>query len=188
MKKFSQSKNFLNGFTLIELLVVMAVIGIMAGTILIVSKDGVNRARDARRISEAFQIINALKLYSVAYGIYPVSTDADDPDCLIHGIQWDRGNELDPADEFLKVLETDKFLTPTPKERYIKSGECTTRYAKVVNPCDGQCLGSYGIFYAACEGDQCPVNERPACCAGSTWAEGSGDEDKSDIIVFLKDD
>lgn len=185
MKKFLQHKQ---GFTLIELIIVMAIIGIMSGFVLVVSKDGVNRARDAGRISEAFQIINALKLYDTTYGIYPTSTDVNDPNCLIHGVQWDRGNTVDPADEFLQVLENDKFLTPSPKERHNNSGQCTFRYAKVVNPCDGQCLGSYGIFYLSCEGKQCPVNERPICCNGSSWADGSGEADKSDIFVFLKDD
>jgi len=183
------AKNFLQfskGFTLIELLVVIAIMGIMAGTVLLASSRGLDQARDARRIEEAFQIANALNMYQTTYNVLPEITDTDDSGCLIHGVNWDKGNSQDAQDDFLKALEDEKFMTPTPREWRSGMEGCTFRYAKIKNPCDGQCLGTYAIFYAACESNKCPVSERPDCCGGSSWTEGTGEADKSDIVIFIK--
>lgn len=179
-------KKISSGFTLIELLVVIAIIGILAGTVLLTSIRGVDQARDARRTEEAFQIANALNMYQTTFQALPVSSDIDDAGCLIHGITWDKGTSNDPTDEFMKVMEDEGFMTPCPREWKSNMATCTYRYANVDNPCDGQCVGTYSIFYAKCESEKCPVGERPDCCDGSSWTEGSGDEDKSDIIIFIK--
>ncbi|MEK7104156.1 MAG: prepilin-type N-terminal cleavage/methylation domain-containing protein [Patescibacteria group bacterium] len=174
------------GFTLIELLVVIAIMGVMAGTVLLASSRGLDQARDARRIQEAYQIATALKMYQTTYNVLPATNDINDSGCLIYGVNWDKGNSQDGADDFLKALEDEKFMSPAPREWRSDMAGCTYRYAKAVNPCDGQCVGTYGILYVACESNKCPVSERPDCCNGSSWTEGTGEADKSDIFIFTK--
>ena len=174
------------GFTLIELIVVIAVIGVMAGTVLVASSRGLDQARDARRIEEAFQISNALSMYQAANKTLPISTDINDSGCVFYGITWDKGSLQDSSDEIIKELENEGFMTPTPKEWRSVTVGCTYRYAKVTDPCDGLCPGTYSILYVACESNKCPTKERPACCDGSSWTEGVGEADKSDIFIFVK--
>jgi len=61
------------GFTLIEMLIVVAIIGILAGAVLVglgpVQKGG----RDARRLSDLRQVQNGLELYFNKNGTYPAS-------------------------------------------------------------------------------------------------------------------
>jgi general secretion pathway protein G len=62
------------GFTLIELLVVVAIISMLAGTILVSFQDPKKRARDTRRMEQINQIAKALELYNNKTGHFPVST------------------------------------------------------------------------------------------------------------------
>ena len=180
------NKKNLTGFTLIELLVVISVMGVMAGAVMFASQRGLDQARDARRTEEVFQVASALTMFYTSYGYYPTTTDTNDG-CNIHGVDWDRGNSIDLNDKFIATLETENFMTPTPKEWRSDMPVCSYRYAKVTNPCDGQCVGNYAILYAACESEKCPTDERADCCDGSSWTEGAGEADKSDIIIFLKE-
>jgi type II secretion system protein G len=68
-------KNREKGFTLIELLVVVAIIGILASTILVSLGSARAKARDARRVSDISQLKNALELYFSTYGRYPKSAE-----------------------------------------------------------------------------------------------------------------
>jgi prepilin-type N-terminal cleavage/methylation domain-containing protein len=61
------------GFTLIELLVVVAIIGLIASTVLASLERSRVGARDAQRIQEARQLITALELYRNQNGQYPCS-------------------------------------------------------------------------------------------------------------------
>ncbi len=174
------------GFTLLELLVVIAVIGILAGTIISTSIRGTLQARDTRRIQELYQIVHGLQLYYSTYGQYPDNTDSGDIDCWG---DWDAGNIVNgEADSFIKPLSDEEFLLVTPKEwRDIKDGggsQCIYRYLRVTDPCCG-CSGTYAVLYGACEAGNCPVNERPTCC--TCWDEGAGDNDPYDIAIFLRE-
>ena len=51
------------GFTLIELMVVIAIIGLMASTVLVAVQGARAKGRNARRMSDMLQIRNALELY-----------------------------------------------------------------------------------------------------------------------------
>jgi len=126
----------------------------------------------------------------VSFKHYPGNTDFDDVDCSFHGITWDAGNKAIEPDDFIKPLQDEGFLTLLPKEwmgAAVRGESCVYRYARVENPCDGQCVGTYAILYAACESAFCPTGERPSCCDGSSWGEGGGDNDAYDIAIFLKE-
>ncbi len=175
------------GFTLIELLVVITIIGILAGMVVLSSVRGTAQARDARRIQELYQIANALLQYKSVNKQFPAG--ADDAvlgcDTLANG-PWDVGNEAAPGNPFIQSLVDEEFLAPLPREwtgvQDPWGTQCTYRYQKAVDPCG--CTGTYAILYAACETKHCPTGEKPDCC---TWAEGSGDYDPYDIIIFLKE-
>ncbi len=55
-------KNKIQGFTLIELLIVIAIIGILAGMVLVATSSSRNRGRDARRASDLRAIQSAQEL------------------------------------------------------------------------------------------------------------------------------
>jgi prepilin-type N-terminal cleavage/methylation domain-containing protein len=62
------------GFTLIELLVVIAIIGMLAAVIVVSLNSARTKGRDARRLSDARQIMTALELYYNDNGGYPVAS------------------------------------------------------------------------------------------------------------------
>lgn len=51
------------GFTLIELLVVIAIIGLLSSVVLLSLNSAREKARNARRVADARQIVGALELY-----------------------------------------------------------------------------------------------------------------------------
>ena len=59
------------GFTLIELLVVIAIIGILATTVMTSLNTARFKARDARRLSDIYQIRLGLQMYYDSRGRYP---------------------------------------------------------------------------------------------------------------------
>ncbi len=67
------------GFTLIELLVVIAIIGLLASMILVALNNGRQRARDARRLSDLYQVRTALEMYYNGPGqeTYPIEACYD---------------------------------------------------------------------------------------------------------------
>lgn len=59
------------GFTLIEMLIVIAIIGILAATVLIGLGPAQRSGRDARRLADLRQVQTALELYFQKNGSYP---------------------------------------------------------------------------------------------------------------------
>ena len=177
------------GFTLIELLVVIAIIGLLAGTVMLSSIRGVAQSRDARRIQELYQVARVLQQYHTIYEQFPDNTDDDT--AFGCSVNWDAGNLANDPDDFIKPLLDEGFLTQIPKEwtsvKDAWDSSCLYRYMRIQDPCDGNCQGYYAILYSACETNQCPVGERPSCCDGSSWGEGTGNNDPYDITIFLKE-
>lgn len=62
------------GFTLLELLVVIAVIGVLAGTIMLALNNARIRGRDAKRAGDIRQMITALEQYHIQNNNYPTGT------------------------------------------------------------------------------------------------------------------
>ena len=60
-----------NGFTLIELLVVIAIIGVLSTMLMTSLNIARSKARDARRLSDIYQMRLALQLYYDSSGHYP---------------------------------------------------------------------------------------------------------------------
>ncbi|MDQ5961882.1 MAG: ral secretion pathway protein [Patescibacteria group bacterium] len=68
------------GFTILELLIVVAIIGLLSAVVLAALNSSRSKGRDAKRIEEIRQIINAVELSYNATGKYPsrvqyISTD-----------------------------------------------------------------------------------------------------------------
>ena len=66
------------GFTLIELLVVVAIIGILAGVVLVAVNSARARSRDAKRMADLKQLASALELYFLTNSTYPTLNMAVD--------------------------------------------------------------------------------------------------------------
>ena len=67
MKKFSK------GFTLIEMLIVITIIALLASLILVGMGGARAKTRDARRIADLHNVMNALELYYSSKSYYPQS-------------------------------------------------------------------------------------------------------------------
>jgi len=61
------------GFTLIELLVVIAIIGILSATVVTSLASAQEKARDAKRISDVRELQQALDIYQIKNGKYPIT-------------------------------------------------------------------------------------------------------------------
>ncbi len=68
-----------SGFTLIEMLIVVAIIGILAGAVLVGLGPVQRQGRDSRRIADLRQVQNALELYYNKCGYYPGTAQAGSP-------------------------------------------------------------------------------------------------------------
>ncbi len=62
---------FKRGFTIVEIMVVIAVVSIVAGTILITSQTSGQKSRDAERKADLKALQAAVELYKLKYGRYP---------------------------------------------------------------------------------------------------------------------
>jgi prepilin-type N-terminal cleavage/methylation domain-containing protein len=63
------------GFSLVELLVVIAIIGILATTVVLALQGSKEKARNAKRVSDVREMMNALHIYFNTENTYPDGTD-----------------------------------------------------------------------------------------------------------------
>jgi prepilin-type N-terminal cleavage/methylation domain-containing protein len=66
-----QFKNSRKAYTLIEMLMVVAIIGVLASSILVGLSGTRAKARDSRRITDLKSVQTALELYYGKYNSYP---------------------------------------------------------------------------------------------------------------------
>ncbi|MCK9578246.1 prepilin-type N-terminal cleavage/methylation domain-containing protein [bacterium] len=64
-------------FTLIELLIVIAIIGILAGILIVSMTSATNSANDARRKADINQLVNAITIIKTTDGVLPTETNAN---------------------------------------------------------------------------------------------------------------
>ncbi len=69
------------GFTLIEILIVVAIIAVLAGSVLVGFGPAQKQGRDLRRVNDLRQTQHALELYYAKCGYYPGVTQAGVPPC-----------------------------------------------------------------------------------------------------------
>jgi len=69
-------KKFRKGFTLIEMLIVITIIALLASLILVGMGGARAKTRDARRIADLHNVMNALELYYARYSRYPQNISA----------------------------------------------------------------------------------------------------------------
>jgi prepilin-type N-terminal cleavage/methylation domain-containing protein len=63
-----------DGFTLIELLIVIAIVGILAGVIILALNNARIEGRDAKRAGDMKQMLNAMEQYHITHNVYPTGT------------------------------------------------------------------------------------------------------------------
>src|SRR5581483_9048300 len=73
-KPSSKRAESVAGFTLIELLIVLAIIGLLAGVVLLALNNARVRGRDAKRVGDMRQSLTSLEQYFIQHGTYPMGT------------------------------------------------------------------------------------------------------------------
>lgn len=72
--RMTMKSNKKKGFTLIELMVVISIISFLSSIVFVSLSNAQSKGRDARRISDFRQLLNALELYRNDHGgYYPIS-------------------------------------------------------------------------------------------------------------------
>jgi type II secretory pathway pseudopilin PulG len=137
-------KNGKKSFTIIELLVIISIIGLLSSVVLVYVQGQIEKARDARRISDMDQIQKSLEIYFDKKGKYPDSENegvCEEEECPFGG--WDVGNVGMPtADTFIQPLVTEGIFGKVPVETVSKMVSYSTyryhRYVATEGICEGK--------------------------------------------------
>ena len=146
-------------FTLIELLLVISIISLLASIVFASVNSARAKARDARRLADAYQIVIALELYYDNHGQYPEEgcngqalpygeCESGPPPGCEGGDQSHRDLDGD-SHMFIDILAQEALIPKVPVDP-LNSGNCTSgalyRYHRYL-PGDGSCDSSRGEFF-----------------------------------------
>jgi type II secretion system protein G len=117
-----------SGFTLIELLVVVAIIGVLASSVLTSVQKVRERANDTQKISSLKNIATALEVYRLNYGQYPdtggLSTTYAGTDCAlmtdVKAVEWIPGLV---TNKYISMLPPNQASDPTSCFIYASNGQ-----------------------------------------------------------------
>lgn len=162
MQRFGRQK----GFTIVELLIVIVVIGILAAITVVAYNGMQQRARDAKRASDAKNIVKALEAYKATNGNYPLPTPTGGSGAF--------EQSTDTPGTFLEFLQGTYFST-VPVDPVNDS----SRYYRYYVYQSGS-LTSYGcptdkgnllVFYAYGfeRSGAAPEGDSNLVCTGRTW-------------------
>lgn len=112
------------GFTILELLIVIAIIGLLSAVVLAALNSSRSKGRDAKRIEEIRQIINAVELSFNATGKYPSRA------------QFLNQTEANKAQNPLSP-----YLWPIPKDPKTNAQYNYTGLRPAVTPANAPCSG-----------------------------------------------
>jgi hypothetical protein len=119
-------KNGKKSFTIIELLVIISIIGLLSSVVLVYVQGQIEKARDARRISDIDQIQKGLEIYFDKKGKYPEG-GCEGSGCPFGG--WNVGNIGMPTEDiFIEPLVTEGIFGKVPVETIYKVETQTYRY------------------------------------------------------------
>ena len=155
------------GFTLIELLMVVATIALFASVMLANMNISRKKARDAKRISDMYQIQKALNIYLDKYETFP--NGANDFD------GWDIG--CGSGDSFIAPLKPEHFTQvpadPNGCSHTAYAGYMYHHYAAGENGCPAERGEYYVIGFFDAEFSERPHPQSPGfACSGKDWKEG----------------
>ncbi|BFT94895.1 MAG: hypothetical protein MNSN_09870 [Minisyncoccus archaeiphilus] len=151
----------LKAFTLIELLVIIAIIGILAGFIIVSMSGASDSANDARRKADINQLAKAVMIYKTNHDTLPMEICLIDSDCSDDAVFGNASLLKDPNGSYYTYSSTDgNYFTITStlsndNQYYFDSstGKYIEGVASPIIPIDGVCGASADI-----EHDVIPVS------------------------------
>lgn len=139
-------KKIKKAYTLIEMLMVVAIIGVLASSILIGLGSARSKARDARRITDLKSTQTALELYYSKYGVYPSRVPGSNETW-----EWsDLTNVLTSSETGLKISKVPKdplnnteyvYKYATDGQNYVLGAKLETKDQALDDDLDGSQLG-----------------------------------------------